>query len=67
MTDEPKIEPGYIHEAMHTTWVLMETFEKFVMDAPAVKGDEKADGMADSAHARMWELYQHLGEMMDPS
>jgi hypothetical protein len=52
---------GYTHEALHTTFVLMETFSDHVIDTRCA--DEFADvkAAADKAHQAMFDLYQLIG------
>lgn len=52
---------GYTHEAMHTTWVLMNTFEDHVMETRCAKEFPDVAEAARRAHRALFDLYQLIG------
>lgn len=62
-TDE-EVSPygeGYTHEAMHTTWVLMDTFEAHVMESRCAREYPEVAEAAEKVHQAMFDLYQTIG------
>lgn len=49
------------HEALHTTHVLLDMFERHVRQAAAVQGDVKLRDRADEIGDQLADLYQALG------
>lgn len=52
---------GYTHEALHTTYVLMETFSEHVMDTRCAEEFPDVKTAADAAHQALFDLYQLIG------
>lgn len=52
---------GYTHEAIHTTYVLMETFARHVMDCRCADEFPDVKRATDFAHLALFELYNLLG------
>jgi hypothetical protein len=52
---------GYTHEAIHTTFVLMETLSNHVMDTRCAKEFSDVRAAADAAHKALFDLYQIIG------
>ena len=67
MSDEaPKYNDGYTHEALHTTFVLMETFEGHVADSACAHHYRDVAAAADKILKAMGELYQLIGSKREP-
>ena len=65
MRPKGKREPygdGYTHEAMHTTWVLLETFENHVMNSRTTAEFPDVAAQAEVVHQAMSDLYQIIGD-----
>ena len=56
-----EINDGHYHEALHTAYVLLDTWEKHVMEAPATQDDEELKAQAEKAHQTMFDFYQMAG------
>jgi len=52
---------GY-HEALHTSSIVMDSVERYLMSHPAILGDPEAYKMAHNAFSNLFNLYQYLGE-----
>lgn len=52
---------GYTHEAQHTAYVLMETFDNFVGESRCAEQFPDVKKAADEAHEAMWRVYQLIG------
>lgn len=52
---------GY-HEALHTSFIAMDSVERYLMEHPAILGDPEAYKMAHNAFSNLFNLYQYLGE-----
>jgi hypothetical protein len=65
MSDDP-YNDGYTHEAMHTTFVLMETFSSHVMETRCAAEFPDVKELADRVHGMMFELYQLIGSKLEP-
>jgi len=52
---------GYTHEALHTTYVLMETFATHVAETRCAEQFPDVREQADRAHASLFDLYQLIG------
>jgi hypothetical protein len=55
-------DDGFSEEAQHTTFVLMETFSRHVMDTPCAAEFPDVKELAERVHGLMFELYQLIGE-----
>lgn len=75
MTDEEEEKPdwgdqpygeGYTHEAMHTAWVLMDTFERHVMECRTCDEFPDVAAQAEKVHQAMYDLYQLIGNKWTP-
>lgn len=65
MIDSPDAySDGHTHEAMHITWVLMETFEEHVIHTPCADEFPDVKAAADKAHQALFDLYQLIGSKM---
>ena len=63
MTDKP-IDPyndAYTHEALHTTHVLMDTFDAHVIETRCADQFPDVKAAADKTHQAMFDLYQLIG------
>ncbi len=61
--DEPR-EPynaGFTHEALHTTYVLMDTFETHVLESRCAEEFPDVAEAAGEAHQSLFDLYQLIG------
>jgi hypothetical protein len=67
MTDE--YNDGYTHEALHTTWVLTETFSRHVAESRCCDEFEDVSKLAQRVENLMNDLYQLIGSKLavDPS
>lgn len=61
MADSP-YNDGYTHEALHTTYVLMDTFDDHVLQARCSKEFPDVAEAADKAHQALFDLYQLIGQ-----
>lgn len=65
------IEPGSfgMHEALHTTSVVMEIVASHVMESPAIVKDPELYRLAHQAHENLFNLYQAIGNehLRDPA
>jgi hypothetical protein len=52
---------GYTHEALHTTSVLMDTFDRHVMDTRCAEHFPDVAAAAEKAHQALFDLYQLIG------
>lgn len=52
---------GYTHEALHTTYVLMESFEDHVMETRCAKKFRDVAKAAEGVHQAMFDLYKLIG------
>jgi hypothetical protein len=59
MTDE--YNDGYTHEALHTTHVLLCTFDDHVLETRCADQFPDVKAAADKAHQAMFDLYQLIG------
>lgn len=50
------------HEALHTSYVMMDTFEKHVVEHPAIIRDKKWFRKAAKIHYKMLGLYSTIGK-----
>ncbi|MBO4226662.1 hypothetical protein [Bradyrhizobium neotropicale] len=63
--DQEPYNDGYTHEALHTTLVLMETFERHVMDTRCAEQFPDVAAAAEKAHHALFDLYQLIGSKFD--
>jgi hypothetical protein len=56
---------GYTHEAMHTTWVLLNTFDKHVLDTRCAEEFPDVAEAAERAHQALFDLYQLIGSKFE--
>ena len=66
MTSDP-YNPGHTHEALHTTYVVMETFAQHVLETRCAEQFPDVKQAAEQVHAAMLDLYQLIGEKMPPT
>lgn len=52
---------GHTHEALHTTFVLMETFSSHVVETRCAEEFPDVQALAERVHGMMFELYQLIG------
>lgn len=52
---------GYTHEALHTTHVLLDTFEGHVLETRCADEFPDVKAAAEKAHQAMFDLYQLIG------
>lgn len=52
---------GYTHEALHTTHILMETFQDHVLDTRCAEQFPDVAASAEKVHQAMYDLYQLIG------
>lgn len=67
MSEQDAYGDGYTHEAMHATWMLMCTFESFVMEARCAKEFPDVAAAAEKAHQALFDLYQLIGNKWEPA
>lgn len=60
--DTPKPGTMGYHEALHTSSIVMDSVERYLMSHPAILGDPEAYKMAHNAFSNLFNLYQYLGE-----
>lgn len=53
------------HEALHTAYVLMETFEHYVLNHPSVVGDPDMYRQCYRTFEQMFETYQIIGRKQE--
>lgn len=56
-----KYNDGYTHEALHTTHVLMDTFDNHVLQTRCVEEFLDVKAAANKVHQAMFDLYQLIG------
>lgn len=56
-----KYNDGYTHEALHTTYVLMETFAGHVIETRCADEFPDVKEAAERAHQALFDLYQLIG------
>lgn len=52
---------GHTHEVLHTTHVLMDTFNNHVLDTRCADEFPDVKAAAEKAHQAMFDLYQLIG------
>jgi hypothetical protein len=62
---DPPYNDGFTHEALHTTFVLMETFANHVLDSRCAAKFSDVYAKAEAVQSAMAELYQLIGIKMD--
>lgn len=62
---DDKYNDGYTHEALHTTHVLMSTFDDHVLQTRCADEFPDVKAAADKAHQALFDLYQLIGAKMD--
>ena len=55
---------GYTHEALHTTYVLMETFSRHVLESRCAEEFDDVKLAAERVQSAMGDLYQLIGGKM---
>ena len=56
---------GYTHEALHTTYVLMETFGAHVVETRCAEHFPDVKAAADKAYQAMFDLYELIGSKLE--
>ena len=56
-----KYNDGYSHEALHTTYVLMDTFESHVLQSRCCDEFKDVKKQATKAFDALYDLYQLIG------
>lgn len=55
---------GFTHEALHTTFVLMETFSDHVIETRCADEFPDVKAAAEKSHQALFDLYQLIGSKM---
>ena len=63
--EQDEYHHGYTHEAMHTVYVLMDTFENHILATRCADRFKDVAEAAERAHQAMFDLYQLIGEKFD--
>ena len=48
-------------EALHSAYIIMDSFEKYVAEHPKVSGNKKLKRQAEKTFDELWEMYQQIG------
>jgi hypothetical protein len=62
MAKKRKLDEFHAHEALHTTSVVMEIFERHVHMHPFIKQDKELLKSANEIFTSIFNLYQMIGE-----
>jgi hypothetical protein len=65
--DDDPIDAFSVHEALHTSWLVLDMFGRHVLDHRAVTANPAWADLARVAHEHLWALYQKMGlDSLDP-
>jgi hypothetical protein len=62
VADQGPYNDGFTHEALHTTHVLLSTFDAHVLESRCAAEFPDVKAAAKKAHQAMFDLYQLIGE-----
>ncbi len=49
------------HEALHTSWIMMDTFSRHLLEHPSILLDADLYAQTSKIHSALFDLYQSLG------